>query len=294
VYILFPVQFQKQQDIPVINENGIGGGYHFMDILAEDDNCNLITLEQSDFSNFRTLLYDFHTVRSGENISTLAVNFGLNQDSIISINKISNSRLLQIGRVLKIPNQDGILHTVRSGETLSSIAQRYNADSEILRDINELFSDRVSVGTDLFIPGARLDWTRLQEINGDLFIWPLNGVVTSGYGNRRDPFNPSRFQFHNGIDIRGHRGDPVRAAMAGRVSRVGWDNGFGNYIIINHHSGYRTLYAHLSVVRTRTGAYVAQGERIGDVGSTGQSTGPHLHFTVYRNGVTINPRGMLR
>jgi murein DD-endopeptidase MepM/ murein hydrolase activator NlpD len=220
--------------------------------------------------------------------------YGLNQDSIISTNKINNSRSLPTGRLLKIPNQDGILHTVRSGESLTAIATRYNADKEAIKIVNELFSDKVVNGTDLFIPGARLDRIRLQEINGDLFVWPVHGAITSFYGNRRDPFNPSRWHFHNGIDIRGRTGTPVRAAMAGRVSSVGYDHILGNYVMISHHSGYRTLYGHLSVIRTRTGAYVVQGERIGDVGSTGRSTGPHVHFTVYRNGNTVNPRTLLR
>jgi len=82
--------------------------------------------------------------------------------------------------------------------------------------------------------------------------------------------------------------------MAGRVSVVGYDNVFGNYVIINHNSGYRTLYGHMSVIRTRTGAYVTQGERIGDIGNTGQSTGSHLHFTVFKNGSAINPLPLIR
>jgi len=157
-----------------------------------------------------------------------------------------------------------------------------------------LFSEKIVEGTDLFIPGARLDFAVLQEINGDLFIWPINGVITSPYGSRIDPFNSGRRQFHTGIDIRGGYGTPIRAAMAGRVSQVGYDNVLGNYVVITHHSGYRTLYGHMSVIRTRTGAYVALGERIGDVGSTGLSTGPHLHFTVYKNGVLVNPRPLIR
>jgi murein DD-endopeptidase MepM/ murein hydrolase activator NlpD len=82
--------------------------------------------------------------------------------------------------------------------------------------------------------------------------------------------------------------------MPGRVSVAGWDNTFGNYVVINHHSGYRTLYGHLSVIRVKSGAYVGAGERIGDVGSTGLSTAPHLHFTVYKNGVTVNPRTLMK
>jgi len=297
--IINPAQYIPQREKPA-QEHGIGGGYLSEEVIEGEDGIILTPIsfesivEPEAFTKTRTLLYDSHVIQRGENISNLAISFGLNQDTIISVNKITAARLLQVGRVLKIPNQDGIYHTVRNGETLETIAARYKADSESIKTANELFSDKVSTGTDLFIPGARLDWARLQEINGDLFIWPVNGAVTSNYGWRRDPFNRSRRQFHNGIDIRGSVGTPVRAAMAGRVSVVGFDRVFGNYIIVNHNSGYRTLYGHLSVIRTRTGAYVAAGERIGDVGSTGQSTGSHLHFTVYKNGVTVNPRALMR
>jgi len=301
VFLINPGQYINYK-MPSAAEHGIGGGYFFDEVITEDEDGLLlipasyesVISELDSISKTRFLFYDSHTVLSGENISGLAINYGLNQDSIISINKITNSRLLQVGRVLRIPNQDGIFYSVKADDTLTSVAEKYNADQEVIKIVNELFSDNIVVGTELFIPGARLDREVLQEINGDLFIWPVNGAITSSYGWRRNPFNRSVSQFHNGIDIRGSTGTAVRAAMAGRVSAVGYDNILGNYIIISHHSGYRTLYGHLSVIRTRTGVNVAQGERIGDVGNTGQSTGSHLHFTVYRNGVTINPRAVLR
>jgi len=185
------------------------------------------------------------------------------------------------------------MHTVRSGETLTGIAERHNVDPTAIQFANELFSEAVLAGTTLFIPGGRLGWMERQEINGDLFIWPAIGPVTSPFGWRTSPFGGGR-QFHSGIDIGAPMGAPVRAAMAGRVSSAGWDNVMGNFVVINHHSGYRTLYGHLSRILVRQGAYVATGERIGDVGSTGQSTGPHLHFTVFRNGVLVNPRNLMR
>jgi murein DD-endopeptidase MepM/ murein hydrolase activator NlpD len=301
--LLNPGFFPKQQGIPD-NENGVGGG----NFNNEDISLTFASLETATFeapsietgalepellSKTRVLLYDAYTVTQGENISTLAINMGLNQGTIISVNKITNTRLLQIGKVLKIPNQDGVLHTVRSGDTLGSVAEKYKAEPEDIKIANELFSDKIRAGTDLFIPGAKLDWVSLQEINGDLFIWPVNGAITSPYGYRRDPFNGRR-SFHTGLDIRGSTGTPVRAAMAGRVSKTGYDSVLGNYVVVNHHSGYRTLYGHLSVIRTRNGAYVGIGERVGDVGSTGLSTGPHLHFMVYKNGVTVNPRSLMK
>jgi len=300
VLLINPGQYFSHKKPPV-EENGIGGGYLAKELISEEEAGVLLTTASLDsaseleaIAKTRILLCDSYMVKSGDNISTLAINFGLNQDTIISVNKITYTRLLQAGKPLKIPNQDGIYHTVKNGEDLSSIAQKYNTNNEIIKTVNELFSDKVVVGTDLFIPGARLDWSKLQEINGDLFIWPVNGAISSFYGWRRDPFNKGHRQFHNGLDIKGSTGTPVRAAMAGRVSAVGYDNVFGNYVIISHHAGYRTLYGHMHVIRTRTGAYVSQGERIGDVGNTGQSTGSHLHFTVYKNGVTVNPRSLLR
>ena len=305
ILLINPAQYIPQAasaEDSAVEHEGIGGGYFLDEVIYEEEaeimmttvsyESDVIVLDS--LSKPRFLFNDSYLVKSGDNISTLAMTYGLNQGTIISVNKITNSRLLQIGQVLKIPNQDGVLHKVARGETLDSIAGKYNADKEEIKTANELFTENIVLGTDLFVPGARLDWSVLQEINGDLFIWPVRGAITSYYGWRRDPFGRSQRQFHSGIDIRGSTGTPVAAAMAGRVSAVGWDNVYGNYVIINHHSGYRTLYAHLSVIRTRTGANVGQGQRIGDVGNTGQSTGSHLHFTIYRNGVTINPISMLR
>ena len=304
--LINPAQYIKQKEntaLTVFNyEDGIGGGFISEEMLTEEEAeifMSTASLETDammldSLSKPLFLFYDSYLVKSGDNISTLAVNYGLNQDTIISINKVTNSRLLQIGTVLKIPNQDGILHTVLGKETLDLIAEKYSVDKEAIITANELFSEKIVPGSDLFIPGAKLDWVRLQEINGDLFIWPIRGAITSSFGWRRDPFNASIVQYHNGIDIRGNTGTAVAAAMAGRVSAVGWDDVYGFYVIINHHSGYRTLYAHLSVIQTRAVANVAQGERIGDVGSTGKSTGAHLHFTIYKDGVTINPSLMMR
>jgi murein DD-endopeptidase MepM/ murein hydrolase activator NlpD len=249
--------------------------------------------EPKEFSKPRMLLYAAYTVKSGDTISDLARNFGLNQDTLISYNEVKQSRLLQIGQVLKIPNQDGLLYTVKKGDTLAGVAEKYQTDTGTIQTVNELFSETITAGSRIFIPGARLDWMDLQEINGDLFTWPVYGYLTSLYGYRASPFTGAR-QFHSGIDIGAAKGTAIRAAMGGRVIAVGYDDSYGNYVVITHHGGYRTLYGHMNVARVKPGAYVAAGDRIGDVGSTGRSTGPHLHFTVYKNGVTVNPRSLLK
>ncbi|MDR0449832.1 MAG: M23 family metallopeptidase [Treponema sp.] len=297
---LFPLAQGRLRGKPAAIESGMGGmaypenSLEAMEIAIGEADPSLIGLpEPESFSRPRVLLHSSYRVEKGDMIGDLALKFGLNQDTIISYNAVKNTRLLQIGQVLKIPNQDGILYTVKKGDSLEKIAEDHQSDTEAIRTVNELFSDTIHPETVLFIPNARLDWVNLQEINGDLFIWPLSGRLTSNYGFRANPFTGVR-QFHTGIDISAGAGTPIRAAMSGRVTFAGWSDVFGNYVVVSHHSGYRTLYGHMSVIRVKNGALVGTGERLGDVGSTGLSTGPHLHFTVYKNGVTVNPRTLMK
>ncbi|MDR2952472.1 MAG: M23 family metallopeptidase [Treponema sp.] len=292
IFALKPNLEKKQQGKP--DAYGVGGEVIPEKIIINEEMAfEDVILEPEAFSRPRVLIYDAYVVKKGDMIGKLAIEFGLNQDTLISVNAIKNTRLLQEKQILKIPNQDGILYPVQSGDTLNSIAEKNKSDPQAIQIANELFSENVKAGTSLFIPGGRLDWMNLQEINGDLFLWPVFGSITSYYGYRNDPFTGSR-SFHSGLDISARMGSPVRAAMAGRVSTVGYDDVRGNYVVISHHSGYRTLYGHMSVIRTKTGAYVGTLEQIGDVGSTGQSTGPHVHFTVYKDGVTVNPRTLMK
>ncbi|GHV76391.1 peptidoglycan-binding protein LysM [Spirochaetia bacterium] len=272
-------------------ENGMGMAYVENAALTVPESTGIP--EPEFYSKPRMLLSFSYKVLPGDTIGVLAETFGLNQDTLLSLNGIKNSRLLQIGRILQVPNQDGILYTVKTGDTLASIAEKYETGPETILTANELFSETIKPNTSLFIPGARLSRIDLQEINGDLFLWPVRSYITSSYGYRPSPFTGVR-QFHTGLDIGAPHGTPIKAAMAGRVSAVGYDAATGNYVVITHHSGYRTLYGHMSKFRTQTGAYVRTGEIIGEVGSTGLSTGPHLHFTVYKNGVTVNPRALIK
>ena len=118
--------------------------------------------------------------------------------------------------------------------------------------------------------------------------WPAVGPVVSGFGPRIHPIFGTR-RNHNGIDIDGDTGDPVRAVLVGEVIIAGWRNGFGNTVVLNHFDGYTTLYAHLSKISVSVGQEVDHGARIGSVGSTGWSTGPHLHFEIRINGRAVDP-----
>ncbi|HZK19696.1 MAG TPA: M23 family metallopeptidase, partial [Treponemataceae bacterium] len=135
-----------------------------------------------------------------------------------------------------------------------------------------------------------LDWVTRQEINGDLFIKPLRSMYfcSSPYGWRNSPFTGKR-SFHAGIDMACNKGTPVYPALAGTVTTAGWSTVYGNYVIVTHHSGYKTLYGHMSNIKAWRGRWVSTDTCLGYVGNTGMSTGPHLHFSIFKNGVSINP-----
>jgi murein DD-endopeptidase MepM/ murein hydrolase activator NlpD len=132
---------------------------------------------------------------------------------------------------------------------------------------------------------------RRAALNMGVWYWPVENhfTVSSHFGNRPNPFNRSRTQFHGGTDVPAPTGTRIFAMQEGYVIQSGWNGGFGNSITIDHANGYRTLYAHNSRNRVSVGDFVHRGQHIADVGSTGQSTGPHLHFETIRNGQRLDP-----
>ena len=132
-----------------------------------------------------------------------------------------------------------------------------------------------------------------KEVTPD--IWPVdNGWISSDFGRRQNPVTGEWGDFHPGLDIAAPYGEPVYAGASGRVTHAGWYSGYGKYIEIEHDYGYSTAYGHLSTIAVNVNAYVVKGQFIGRVGSTGFSTGPHLHYEVILWGEQINPRRMIK
>ncbi len=166
------------------------------------------------------------------------------------------------GRVLDLPNTDGLKYVVRRGDTLQGIARSWGVDLNGVLDWNRLASSVISVGQELFLPGARMNPNELNRILGNLFMYPVQGRISSYFGERSDPFTGVP-NYHNGIDIVNRPGTPVLAAMAGTVAEVGFNYNYGNYVILKHAGQYQTLYGHLTRYLVGRGQKLRQGEASG-------------------------------
>lgn len=176
-----------------------------------------------------------------------------------------------------------------------------------LIDMQELLKKKgikkqLSIGGE-YVPVSRLSEDYLDAINNDLddlnevfFTYPIGkptrGRISSHFGYRKDPFH-KRKALHTGIDFSARTGTPVITTADGVIKSAGWRKGYGKCIVVQHKSGYKTLYGHLSKINVKAGQKVKSGDMIGKVGSTGRSTGPHLHYEVYKNGKRINPKNYL-
>ncbi len=255
-----------------------------------------------------------HTVEDGESTWSIAERFGTDVGTIEALNPGTDPDRLAPGDQLRVaPNFSGLVHQVRSGDTIGGIASAYDVPSEKVLAANQLGADEVlSEGSLVFLPGARRrvqvasrsDSSRravepkavpapespapaaAPAANGQ-WIWPLTrGQYFSEYGYREGGF-------HRGLDIAAPVGTPVVAVAAGTVVAAEWDGGYGFCVTVDHGNGLLTKYAHASKLLVSAGQTVKQGQQVILVGSTGNSTGPHVHFEVLVNGSTVNPRAYL-
>ena len=291
-----PLVFEQSNTPDVENLNRLMAAFALDGIIEYDESGNLLNTD-SFIPQVLTqpVTYKTYTVKLGDTISGITKKFGLsNLSTLISINDIGNVRQLAAGQRLKVPSIDGIIYTVKPGDTLESIIAANNVTMETLLDVNDLTSKDLAENQQLFLPGVALDSVTLRNAMGDLFKMPIAAPFrwTSMYGPRTDPIAGHK-SFHTGVDMACPKGTPILASMSGRVTKTGVTRVYGNYVIIDHGNGYQTLYAHMSKIIATEGQWVNQGTRIGLVGSTGYSTGPHLHFTVYKNGQLVDPMSVL-
>jgi murein DD-endopeptidase MepM/ murein hydrolase activator NlpD len=256
-----------------------------------------------------------YAVQTGDSVFAIARSFGVSPESILWANYDllkDNPDMLTLNMVLKIPPTDGVLYQWRDGDTIAGVAATFKARPEDV--INwpgnslDLINPEIEAGKTVMIPGGRREFQQWivptiprgragvsREVLGagacpggyegaygtGTFVWPAVNryVVGNDY-----------WSGHLGIDIGAGMGASIYAADSGVIVFAGPAfGGYGNMIMIDHGNGYQTLYAHLSRVSTWCGASVSQGQMIGAAGSTGNSSGPHLHFEVRYMGGFINP-----
>jgi LysM repeat protein len=227
-----------------------------------------------------------HIYRTSDSLNKIANMYGTDVNSIRSTNYIEAIGLLYNGKRLVVHNKKGLLYKLSKGETLDTVCKKFKRSKEELLMINDKPGNyQFQVGEYIFIPNA---YIRFKD-----FMLPMfNTKITSDFGQRVHPLF-GMLKFHEGIDLKQKYGAPVRAACDGKIIYAGWAEGYGKLIIVKHHKGYTTYYGHLSKIRVKVGQYVFKGQVIGNVGTTGWTTGPHLHFEVRKDGVPINPKKIL-
>ena len=198
------------------------------------------------------------------------------------------------------PARGGVYHVVKPGETLYRIGKAYDLNYVELARLNRLIDpNQIRVGQKLFIPGAARQLpvevitpadsivtipsvSRSSDLADDAIVWPILGNINSHFGRRGA-------SFHDGIDIAAQEGSPIRAIGKGEVIYSDQLRGYGNLVILRHSGGLVSVYAHNQVNLVAAGQFVAQGDIIGKVGSTGRVTGPHLHLEIRKNNIAQDP-----
>ncbi len=275
--------------LAVMQDMGQGG---------EDADLELSTIQDSSFvsnSPVSTHYMDFgfghnqiseYTVQPGDALSFIASDFGISINSIIWANGLASADSINPGQVLRIPPVTGVIHKIKKGDTIDSIAKKYGVDKQKIVDFNQLSDNtKLAVDDELIVPDGKMSspavkgqvattasrFAHLPNL-GDYYLIPTTG------------HNWGRIHGRNGVDVANSCGTDIYASADGSVAiadGVGYNGGFGKFIKIIHGNGTETLYAHASKLLVTTGQFVQRGQHIAEMGSTGRSTGCHLHFEVH-------------
>lgn len=286
---------------PIIAENA-----PFFQTLNNQNNYQALVVSYNPYGGSLSTVFSVkprdkvenYTVKSGENLALIGKKFDISVDTIKWANDLK-SDTIKTNQILKIPPVTGIVHKVASGENIYTIAKKYHTNAQNIlnfpfNSFEDLDTFSLMAGQILYVPGGTIELEKptyqfVASIQAGVqgssnFIWPTSGVITQYY-----------VWYHQALDIASPSSPPVLAADSGTVTYAGCINwGYGCHVIIDHGNGYQTLYAHLSSYIPNTGDPVSQGAQIGIMGSTGRSTGTHLHFEIRSGGQILNPLSFLK
>ncbi len=292
-----------------ISSISVGGTAVTKPTILPGNELPVVTLPDKPQATGRTIIVT-HTVEPGDTIGAIAEQYNISVVTILWANNLTTRSYIRPGDSLKILPTAGVLHTVVRGDTVSSLANKYDAEAGKIIAFNKLQKDGsdIIIGENLIIPGGEMPVpkrtytaptriaTPLRNVAapppsvsapaGSGYLWPTSvRTITQYYGWR-----------HTGLDIAGPTGSPIYASRGGTVtkSQCGWNGGYGCMIIVDHGGGITTLYAHNSQLYVNVGDVVTQGQTMAAMGSTGRSTGPHIHFEIRVNNRHTNPLQYIR
>ena len=239
-----------------------------------------------------------YKVKKGDTLYDLAKKYDTTVSDIKKRNNLQ-SNLIKPKQTIYIPKtgigggskkklSENIIHKVEAGDTLIELSKKYGTDVETIKLANNLRNSNIRIGENLIIPYMENNSGRSFQLTKGAFIWPIMGRISSGYGWRVHPIKDER-SFHSGIDIAVTLNREIRAAASGKIIQSGWISGYGKAVTIEHGNDIKTRYAHNSRLIVRKGSFVNIGEVIALSGSTGLSTGSHLHFEIIKGNNTVNP-----
>jgi len=250
-----------------------------------------------------------YVVKEGDVLGSIAEAFGLNLNTVLWANNLTVRSTIKPGQSLNIPPVNGVMYTVKNGDTLSSIAKKYSSETDKILAFNNLSSSSaLQIGQNLMLPDAtppaaatvRYTAPAASVFTGTKgstapaaatgsWVWPTNGCYITVYFNQY-----YRYGLHKGLDVDGDYTSDIFATKSGTITRASWYDGYGNCIDIDHGGGYSSRYGHASKFFVSVGDYVEAGQVIGKVGTTGRSSGTHLHFEIMENSVKLNPLNFIR
>lgn len=266
---------------------------------------NLLDLKTSVSNKPRSEIVEYE-VKSGETISQIAEKFGISVDTIKWENDLTDVGSVKPGQILRILPVSGVAHTVKSGDTIESVAKKYSAESQAILDFpfNDIPDDfKLKIGQVIIVPDGEPPTVKTPTRRSPQYFaqGPLSTFSAPGGGSF---MWPTSYQYistyfawwHPGVDLPNKAAPAVVASDGGTVVVAGWPDGYGygNRVMIDHGNGYTTLYAHLSNIYVSPGQTVSRGQSIGQMGSSGRSTGVHLHFEIRYKGIAVNPLSILR
>lgn len=240
---------------------------------------------------YRTAYY----VRAGETLDLICRNYGIDTELVAAMNNMDPNIRLSQGRMIYLPREPEVNYVLQAGDNLWNIAKKYRINVNYLISYNKLLNpDKLKIGQVVHIPAGSYEETesiRLAEEKPVLkvasrylsgFFMPVIGVISSGYGSRKSGF-------HHGTDIAAETGTPIKAIKSGEVIFAGWRPIYGYCVTIDHGDEVESVYGHCSKLFVKKGQRVIGGQIIAKVGSTGRSTGPHLHLEIHVGDKTVNP-----